>query len=78
MQPPPCFFVFFRWPAIAAPVITFESQAVVAQGLTPNGQAVWFSYARARPSLLDADRRVGIPGCTATTARATSKPSMRI
>lgn len=30
----------------ASPVVTFETSAVVAGGLTPKGQVVWFSVAR--------------------------------
>lgn len=32
--------------AAAPPEITFESSAVVARGISPKGQAVWFSVAR--------------------------------
>ncbi|MES1243844.1 MAG: hypothetical protein ABUT39_19720 [Acidobacteriota bacterium] len=33
-------------PAMAAPVLTFEPQAVAASGITPKGRVVWFSIAR--------------------------------
>ena len=32
--------------AVAPPEISFQPEAVVARGISPKGQAVWFSVAR--------------------------------